>query len=140
MIMRIVVIDGQGGGIGRGLVERIKLLLPNEEIIAVGTNAVATSGMMKAGAAAGATGENAVLYNCREADIIAGPIGIVLANAMLGEITPRMAEAVSDSRALKVLIPVAKSSVRIAGLPEKNLSVYLDEAAAKIKEQSLTVL
>ena len=88
--MRIIVIDGQGGGIGRSIVERLKMEAPGAEVIAVGTNSLATSAMIRAGANAGATGENAVIYNCSRADIITGPIGIILANSMLGEITAGM--------------------------------------------------
>ena len=89
--MRVVIIDGQGGGMGRALTERLRAASPEAEIVAVGTNVLATAAMLKAGASAGATGENAVRVNCRRADVIAGPIGIVLADALLGEITPEMA-------------------------------------------------
>lgn len=132
--MRIIVIDGQGGGIGRSMVERLRLEAPNAEIIAVGTNSLATSAMIKAGANAGATGENAVVYNCAHADVIAGPVGILLANSMLGEITEKMALAVSESRAEKVLIPVCKCHVRIAGMEDKPISKYIEEAVAVIRQ------
>ncbi|RPF49014.1 uncharacterized protein DUF3842 [Hydrogenoanaerobacterium saccharovorans] len=126
--MKIVVIDGQGGGMGRSIVERLRTELPNAEIIAAGTNATATSSMLKAGASVGATGENAVVYNCAHSDIIIGPIGIILANAMLGEITPAMACAVATSNAKVVLIPVAKCHAHIVGIEEKPMSRYIEEA------------
>jgi NAD(P)-dependent dehydrogenase (short-subunit alcohol dehydrogenase family) len=132
--MRIIVIDGQGGGIGRNLVERLKTEAPNAVVIAVGTNSLATSAMIKAGANAGATGENAVIYNCSHADIITGPIGIILANSMLGEITADMALAVSGSCAEKVLVPVSKCHVRIAGMEDKPISKYIEETVATIKQ------
>ena len=92
--MKIIVIDGQGGKMGKGVVEQLKKAHPGLELIAVGTNSIATSAMLKAGADAGATGENPVVVNSRDADIIIGPIGIVIANSLLGEITPAMAVAV----------------------------------------------
>ena len=89
--MKIMIMDGQGGGVGRSLVEALRSRYPDVELIVVGTNAAATANMMKGGAAIGATGENAVVYNSARVDVILGPIGIIMANAMLGEITPRMA-------------------------------------------------
>ncbi|MBU3820415.1 MAG: DUF3842 family protein, partial [Candidatus Faecalibacterium intestinavium] len=99
MKTRIVVIDGQGGGLGRQLVAALAASCPNAELVAVGTNSLATSAMLKAGAARGATGENAVIVNSRSADIIVGPLGIVIADSLLGEITPAMAAAVGQSSA-----------------------------------------
>ena len=98
--MRIIVIDGQGGGIGRSLTEKLRAELPEAELVAVGTNSAATANMMRAGANVGATGENAVVFNCARTDVIVGPLGIILADAMLGEITPRMACAVASLRPL----------------------------------------
>lgn len=134
---RIVVIDGQGGGIGKALVEQLRDALPESEIVAAGTNSLATTAMLKAGASMGATGENAVLYNCAHADIIVGPLGIVLANAMLGEITPRMAAAAADSNAQLVLVPVFKCRSHIAGLAEKPLAQYIEDAVHAVRQLAL---
>lgn len=131
--MQIVVIDGQGGGIGKNLVERLRDELPHAHIVAVGANAIATSAMLKAGANVGATGENAVEYNVRTADVVAGPIGILVAHAMWGEITPAMAAAVSASSAQKVLIPVEQCCVHVAGTVEKTLSKYIEDAVNLIR-------
>lgn len=103
---RIVVIDGQGGGLGRMIVERVKALAPDAFVIAVGTNALATSAMLRAGADAGATGENAVRYNCAQATLLLAPSGIAVSNAMLGEVSPAIAEAVRQSPAAKHLLPI----------------------------------
>lgn len=130
--MKIVVIDGQGGGFGRALIEKLRAGGCTGEILAVGTNAVATGAMIKAGASAGATGENAVIVNARRADVIAGPLGIVMANSMMGECSPAMALAVADSSARKVLIPVSKCGVQIGGLPELPLAEYIADAARRI--------
>ena len=111
--MNILVIDAQGGGIGRQVVSAIRKTFPQQHIVAVGTNSAATSAMLKAGADDAATGENAVVVCCRTADVIIGPVGIVIADALLGEITPRMAVAVGQSRAKRILIPV-----NMAGLIE----------------------
>ena len=118
--MDIVIIDGQGGGFGRALIEALRAGGVTQEIVAVGTNALATSAMLRAGASAGATGENAV-------------IGLVMANSMLGECSPAMARAVAESPAHKVLIPVAKCGAHIAGLPEKPLAQYIADAAELIR-------
>ena len=131
--MRIMVVDGQGGGIGRSLVERLRAELPGEGILAVGTNSTATANMMRGGATAGVTGENALLYNAPRAQVIVGPIGIVLANAILGEISPKMACAISDSPARKILIPSARCNLWVAGMQEKPLTKYLEEAVEAVK-------
>lgn len=99
--MKLLVIDGQGGKMGRAIVEQLKKELPEQEITAIGTNSIATSTMLKAGADMGATGENPVIFNCKDADIVIGPIGIIAANSLLGEVTPSMAAAISSSRLLK---------------------------------------
>lgn len=130
--MRIVVIDSQGGGFGRSLIEKLRAAGCQEEIVAVGTNAMATSAMLKAGASAGATGENAVIVNAAHADILTGPIGLVIANSMLGECSPAMALAVANSEAKKVLVPSAKCCVSIAGLPDLPLAEYISDAVRRI--------
>ena len=130
--MKIVVIDGQGGSLGRALVEGIKGLY-GCEIYAVGTNSIATSAMLKSGADFGATGENPVVVNCRDADIIAGPIGIIAADSLLGEITEKMAAAVAKSGAVKVLIPVSRCSVTVAGVQDMPMGELIKIAVEKIK-------
>lgn len=130
--MRIMVIDGQGGGVGRCLVEELTKKCPDAEVIAVGTNAMATANMMKGGSTNGATGENSVVYNSRRVDVIVGPMGIVMANAMLGEITPKMAEAVADSDALLFLIPMNRCNTTIVGVESKKTGEYIKEAVEKI--------
>ena len=128
--MKVIVVDGQGGGMGKAIVAQLRKRFPEMNILAVGTNSITTSAMMKAGATVGATGENAVIYNCGRAergDYILGAQGLCLANAMLGEISPAMAAAVADSRAQKLLIPISSCGVRILGVVEKPLSEYLAE-------------
>ncbi len=129
----IVVIDGKGGGVGSALIARLKGL-PGARLLALGANALATSAMLRAGAQDGATGENAVIQCCHQADVVAGPIGILIAGAMLGEITAPMAAAVGQSPARLVLIPNAKSGAHICGLQQMPLSQYIEEAAKKIEE------
>lgn len=131
--MRIIIVDGQGGGVGRALVDQLKRTKPDLELIAIGTNAIATSAMLRAGADRGATGENAIRVCCERADIIAGPIGILMADAMLGEITPEIARCVGASDAKKVLIPSPKSGILIAGSdPSLPLSALLEDAVRRI--------
>lgn len=132
--MHILVIDGQGGKMGAALTEQIKKTLPRAEVIAVGTNSLATSAMLRAGADAAATGENPVAVNSLWADVIVGPIGIISANSLLGEITPKMAAAVSESRARKILLPVSRCSVTVVGVQEKTLSEYVRDAVSLITQ------
>jgi len=130
---RVCVIDGQGGGIGAELVKSLKTVYDESiEIIALGTNAVATSQMMKAGAARGASGENAIVQTLKSADLIVGPIAVSWANAMLGEETPRIAESVSTSAALKILFPLTQERVEIIGVKREPLP-HLIEAFLKGK-------
>ncbi len=132
-IWQILVVDGQGGMVGKQMVEAIKRLLPNAEITAVGTNAAATANMIKAGADNAATGENPVIVAVRTADIIVGPIGIVIADSLLGEVTPKMAAAIGSSHAKKVLIPVNKCSNIIVGVGTKSTSALIAEAIDTIR-------
>ena len=132
--MKIIVIDGQGGKIGTIIVRQLKQSLPELKIMAIGTNSIATASMLKAGAELGATGENPVVVNCGDADIIIGPLGIVLANSFLGEVTPAMAQAVAQSPAQKILIPVNKCRARVAGVRELSLNEYIQLAIDQVKE------
>ena len=116
--MNILVMDAQGGGIGKQVVTAVRTRFPDVTITAVGTNAAATTAMLRAGADEGATGENAAVVCCRRADVIIGPVGIVIADAMLGEVTPRMAVAVGQSAAKRILIPVNHCANFIAGVAD----------------------
>ncbi|MGI5884018.1 MAG: DUF3842 family protein [Candidatus Spyradocola sp.] len=133
-MLQVLVIDGQGGGIGRQLVQAIHSACPQAFITAVGTNATATSAMLRAGANNAATGENAVVVGCRRADVIAGPIGIVIADALLGEITPAMAVAIGSSRAKRVLVPVNHCDNLIVGVADMPLAQLAQEAAQRVAE------
>ena len=126
--MKLVVIDGQSGRMGQLLIDRMRNAGLSCEILAIGTNALATAAMLKAGADAGATGENPVLVACRTADIIAGPIGILSADSLLGEITPAMSVAIGQSAAKKVLLPVNQCSNIVVGTQSLSLSKLMDEA------------
>ena len=131
--MDITIIDGQGGGIGKQLIMALKENFPGVCITAVGTNSLATSAMLKAGAQYGATGENAVVVACREADIIIGPIGIVIADSLLGEITPKMAAAVAQSSATRLLIPVNLCRNIVVGIPDLNVSGLIRETVDAVR-------
>ena len=133
---KILIIDGQGGLLGKQMVAACKKVLPSAEITAVGTNTMATAAMLKAGATNGATGENAVIVGARRADIIVGPVGIAIADSLLGEITPAMATAIGQSEAIKILLPVNKCNNIIIGTDNKTTSDLIDEAIEKIKEIS----
>ena len=136
--MKIVVIDGQGDRLGCLLVEAVKSRLSQAQVYALGTNSVATAAMLKAGADFGATGENPVVRGVMDADGVLGPVGIVVANAILGEVTPAMAEAVGSCRAKKFLIPMNSCGVVVAGTEELPLPAYVARAvealAAELKK------
>lgn len=131
--MRVLVIDGQGGGLGRQLVAAISAACPDAELTAVGTNSLAASAMLKAGAARAATGENAVLVNARRADVIVGPLGIVIADALLGEITPAMAAAVGQADAKRILIPVNHCDNYVVGIANVPVGTLVQSAAQKVR-------
>lgn len=129
-----MVMDGQGGGIGRAIIKRLRDTFGEQvEILALGTNSVATSQMMKAGANRGATGENAIIKTAPEAHIIIGPLAIIMANSMMGEVTPGMSQAISSSNALKILIPLTQESVRIVGVSGEPLPHLIDQVIEIIK-------
>ena len=130
--MQIQIIDGQGGGIGCSLVSRLRKQLPDSVIVATGTNASATTAMIKAGASAGATGDNAIIYNCRRSDIIAGPIGIVIADSLMGELSADVAKAVGQSEAARVLVPVGRCSTYIAGARDISPAAAIEDAVEAI--------
>ena len=131
--VRVLVIDGQGGGLGRQLVAAISAACPDADLTAVGTNSLAASAMLKAGAARAATGENAVLVNARRADVIVGPLGIVIADALLGEITPAMAAAVGQADAKRILIPVNHCDNYVVGIADVPVGTLVQSAAQKVK-------
>lgn len=134
--MNILVIDGQGGGVGRQLVEGIKKALPDQTVTAAGTNALATQAMLRAGADHGATGENAVIVGCRRADIIVGPLGIVIADSLWGEVTPRMAVAVGQSRAARILLPMNLCDNYIAGVERNSAAALVEDCIARVREMA----
>lgn len=134
--MKILIIDGQGGGIGKQLITAIKSssALERAEVLAVGTNSAATSAMLKSGADSAATGENAVVVGCRRADVIVGPIGIVIADSLFGEITPKMALAVGQSTAKRILIPVNHCDNVVVGVPDLAVNKLVTEAVGEIEK------
>jgi hypothetical protein len=133
--MRVMVVDGMGGGIGTQLVAQLAgQSIPGLEVLAVGTNAWATQSMLKAGATRGASGENSIRVTARQVDIIAGPIGIVIPNALMGEITPGIAETIAGATARKILIPVNQGHFEIVGLENRPLVGLIREVVARIVE------
>lgn len=131
--MTILIVDAQGGGLGKAIAERLIQEKLAAQIIGVGTNSAATISLRKGGVTATATGENAVIYNAQNADIIVGGIGIICANAMMGEISGAMANAISQSKAIKVLIPLNRCNIRVCGMSGQPLSLLLDKAAEDIR-------
>ena len=131
---KVLVIDGQGGRIGALIVSEIKKRYPSLEVMAVGTNAMATAAMLKAGADHGATGENPVVVASKKADVIVGPTGMVIADALLGEVTEKMAAAVGKSDAPKILIPINKCNTVVVGVEDKTAAEYASMAVEKIRE------
>ena len=132
--MNILIIDAQGGGMGRQLISSVKRKFPQAEITAVGTNALATANMLKANPDHGATGENAVIVGCRNADLIIGPVGIAIADSMYGEITPAMAAAVGQSDVKKLLIPINHCNHIIVGVENTSMSNMLEAVVKELKK------
>lgn len=132
--MKVVVIDGQGGRIGQLIVEAVVAEKLCCELYAIGTNSIATSAMLKGGAPNGATGENPVVVACREADVIIGPIGMISADSLLGEITPAMAVAIGQSRAMKLLLPVSHCNNQVIGVKRLTINEMVKETVERLKE------
>ena len=126
--MNVAVVDGQGGGIGRAIVDKVRRAFPDLEIIALGTNSAATAQMLKAGATGGATGENAIVHNMKHVDIVMGVIGILNANAMMGELTPAMAMAIGGSHTYKILLPINRCHIRVVSVEGIPLGEHIDNA------------
>ncbi len=134
--MKICVVDGQGGGIGSAIVKRLREALGDKvEIIALGTNAIATAAMLKAGANKGATGENAVVRTVARVQVVVGSIGVIMAHSMMGELTPCMAEAVALSPALKILIPMTQERVHVVGVSPQPLPHMIEEIIALLRKE-----
>ena len=135
--MRLMVIDGQGGGIGASVIKGLRESMGTDlAILALGTNSVATSRMMKAGANKGGTGENAIIRTSQHVDVIIGPLAILMANSMMGEVTPEMASAVSSSDAEKILIPLTQEKVRIVGIAAEPLPHLVGQVIDVIREMN----
>ncbi|MBQ2812461.1 MAG: DUF3842 family protein [Clostridia bacterium] len=132
--MNITVIDGQGGQLGAQLIKAVLARFSDVNLTAIGTNAVATATMLKAGAKNAATGENPTLVACRKADVIIGPIGIVIADSLLGEVTGKMAVAVGQADAVRILIPVNKCDNIVAGVSSLNIGALVDDAVSRLAE------
>ena len=132
--MNLLVIDGQGGQLGSQIIKAIRTRYNDINIVAVGTNATATTSMIKAGANQGATGENPVIVASRKADVIIGPVGIVIADSLLGEITPKMSVAIGQSNATKILVPINKCENLVAGVPNLTTTALIDDALNKLQE------
>ena len=126
--MNVAVVDGQGGGIGRAIVDKVRRAFPDLEIIALGTNSAATAQMLKAGATEGATGENAIVHNMNHVDIVMGVIGILNANAMMGELTPAMAMAIGGSHTYKILLPINRCHIHVVSVEGIPLGEHIDNA------------
>ena len=131
--MNILVIDGQGGQLGGQLIKAILQNFKEARVMAVGTNAIAAAAMLKAGAHQASTGENPVVVACRKADVIVGPIGIVIADAMFGEVTPKMAMAVAQADAVRILLPVNKCDNLVAGVPDLSMSTLIEDVLVKLR-------
>jgi len=131
-VKKLVIIDGQAGRIGSQIIEQIKGRVADCEIYAIGTNSIATAGMMKAGADMGGTGENSVIVSCRDADVIAGPMGILITDALVGEITAAMSAAIGRSKARKILVPINKCSVYVAGTQNLPMGELISAAVKEI--------
>ena len=133
--MRVAVVDGQGGGIGKHIVDKLRREFPeNLSIVALGTNSVATSQMLKAGANEGATGENAICYNADRVEVIIGSIAILAANSMLGELTPKMAQAIGQSEAMKILLPINRAKIEVVGVSDEPLPHQIEAVINRLKE------
>ena len=132
--MRILIIDGQGGQLGAQLIKAVSAHFSDVEITAVGTNATATAAMVKAGAAKVATGENPVIVACRKADVIIGPIGVVIADALYGEVTPQMAIAVGQADAVRIFIPVNKCDNLVAGVSDVTMTAMIEDVIRKLEQ------
>lgn len=130
--MKILIIDGQGGGVGKALVTKLVKALPEVPLIALGTNALATSAMLKAGAAHGATGEHAIAWQCRDADLILGVTGLLVTGAMMGEVSPGISAAIGQSRASKILIPSERCGLKVVGGRQATLDGALNECVDEV--------
>ncbi len=132
--MNILIIDGQGGQLGGQLVKAVLANFENHKVMVVGTNATATAVMLKAGAHQGATGENPAIVACRKADVIIGPIGIVIADSMYGEVTPNMAVAIGQADATRILLPVNKCDNLVAGVQNMNIGMIINDVISKLND------
>ena len=135
--MRILVIDGQGGQLGAQIIKSVKSKIAGAEITAVGTNSAATLAMLKAGADNAATGENPVKVACRSADVIIGPVGIVIADSLFGEITPDMAVAIGQADAVRILVPMNKCENQVAGVPDLSTAALINDVTGKLAKLNI---